>query len=134
MTFTVADLRKLPLTTVTVTLRTDQGSQGIASYTGPLLYTVIQQTVPISNTSFKNDFLRQFVTVGATDGYQVSVSMAEITPQFGNEKVILAYEKDGKPLSQAEGAVRLIVPGDYLAGRWVSNVNSVIVGTPVGTP
>lgn len=133
-TFTVADLRTLPATTVRVTLRTDKGSQGVASYTGPLLYTVIQQAAPIANTSFTNDFLRQFVTVGATDGYQVTVSLAEIAPQFGNQKVILAFERNGRPLSQSEGAVRLIVPGDYLAGRWVTNVNSIVVGTPVGTP
>ena len=30
-------------------------------------------------------------------------------------------------------AIRLIVPGDTLADRWVSNVNSIVVGTPVGT-
>jgi molybdate transport system substrate-binding protein len=133
MTFTVADLQKLPVTTVTVTLRTDKGSQGVLSYTGVLLNTVIQQTVPITNTGNKNDILRLFATVGATDGYQTTVSMAEILPQFGNQKVLLAYKEDGKLLSQAEGAVRLIVPGDYLAGRWVSNVNSVVVGTPTGT-
>jgi molybdate transport system substrate-binding protein len=132
-TFTVAALRKLPATTVTVTLRTDKGSQGIFSYTGVLLNTVIQQTVPITNTGNKNDILRLFATVGATDGYQTTVSMAEILPQFGNQKVILAYAKDAKPLPQSEGAIRLIVPGDFVAGRWVSNVNSVVIGTPTGT-
>jgi hypothetical protein len=132
-TFTVADLRKLPATTVTVTLRTDKGAQGIFSYTGVLLNTVIQQTVPITNTGNKNDILRLFATVGATDGYQTTVSMAEILPQFGRQSVILAYAKNGRPLPQDEGAVRLIVPGDFLAGRWVSNVNSVVVGTPTGT-
>jgi molybdate transport system substrate-binding protein len=132
-TFTVADLRRLPVATVTVTLRTDKGAQGIFSYTGVLLNTVIQQTVPITNTGNKNDILRLFATVGATDGYQTTVGMAEILPQFGRQRVILAYAKNGRPLPQDEGAVRLIVPGDFLAGRWVSNVNSVVVGTPTGT-
>ncbi len=132
-TFTVADLKKLPATTVTVTLRTDKGVQGIYSYTGALLNTVIQQTVPITNTSFKNDITRLFATVGATDGYQVTVGMAEILPNFGHEQIILAYAKDGRPLGPDEGAIRLIVPGDTVAGRWVSNVNSITIGTPVGT-
>jgi molybdate transport system substrate-binding protein len=130
MTFTVADLQKLPNTTVTVTLRTDKGTQGIYSYTGPLLYTVLDKAGFVPNTSFKNDLLRQFVTVGATDNYQVSVSLAEIAPTFGRARVILAYLRNGRPLSAAEGAIRLIVPGDFLAGRWVSNVNTVVVGTP----
>ncbi len=134
VTLTVADLQKLPKTTITVTLRTDTGTKGVYSYTGPLLYTVLQKAGLVPNTSFKNDLLRQFVTVGATDNYQVTVGMAEITPDFGHEQVILAYNRDGKPLAADEGAIRLIVPGDTLAGRWVANVNSIVVGTPEGTP
>jgi molybdate transport system substrate-binding protein len=133
-TLTVADLQKLPATTVTATLRTDKGTVGVYSYTGVLLNTIVQNAVPLTNPSFKNDILRQFVTVGAIDGYQVTISMAEISPQFGHEKIILAYKRDGKLLGADEGAVRLIVPGDTLAGRWVPNVNSVVVGTPLGTP
>jgi DMSO/TMAO reductase YedYZ molybdopterin-dependent catalytic subunit len=60
--------------------------------------------------------------------------MAEILPQFGNQKILLAYAKNGKALGPGEGAIRLIVPGDALAGRWVSNVNSIVVGAPEGTP
>jgi molybdate transport system substrate-binding protein len=130
----VADLKKLPVLTDTVTLRTDAGRQGVYSYTGALLNTVVQKAIPLTNPSFKNDALRRFVTVGATDGYQVTIAMAEILPTFGNQKVLLAYAKNGKALGPDEGAVRLIVPSDSLAGRWVSNVNSIFVGAPVGTP
>ena len=133
-TLTVADLQKLPHVTVTVTLRTDKGIQGVYSYTGVLLYAVLQKAGFVPNASFKNDLLRQFVTVGATDNYQATVGIGEISPDYGHEQVILAYARDGKPLSADEGAIRLIVPGDTLADRWVSNVNSIVVGTPVGTP
>lgn len=133
-TLSVADLRKLPAVTVRVTLRTDTAKQGVYSYTGALLNTVVQNAIPVINSSFQNDQLRQFVTVGATDGYQVTIGMAEILPQFGHEQVLLAYAKNGKPLPADEGAIRLIVPSDTLAGRWVSNVNSIVIGAPVGTP
>jgi len=133
-TLTVADLQKLPAITVKVTLRTDSGTQGTYTYTGALLYTVLQQAGLVPNSSFKNDLLRQFVTVGATDNYQATLSLAEINPDYGHQQVILAYARDGKPLAADEGAIRLIVPGDTLAGRWVSNVNSIVVGAPVGTP
>jgi molybdate transport system substrate-binding protein len=133
-TFPASSLRTLPATTVMVTLRTDKGTQGVASYTGVLLSTIILRSAPLANPSFKNDLLRQFVTVGATDGYQTTIGMGEILPQFGHQQVILAYERNGKPLGPDEGAIRLIVPGDTLAGRWVSNVNSIVVGVPVGTP
>jgi DMSO/TMAO reductase YedYZ molybdopterin-dependent catalytic subunit len=128
----VTALKRMPATTIRVTMRSDKGSLGTHRFTGALLDEVIQAAIPISNTSFKNDALRQFITVSATDGYQVSVSMAEILPQFGHEQVLLAYAQDGKPLARADGAVELIVPGDTLAGRDVRNVNQIIVGTPLG--
>jgi molybdate transport system substrate-binding protein len=131
-TFTVADLQKLPATTIKVTKRTDVKVLGTDTYTGVLLNTVIQQTVPISNTSFKNDPLNMFATVHATDNYAVTVGFAEILPTFGHQQIILAYEEDGKPLAKSDGAVELIVPGDTLAGRDVYNVDEIIVGRPLG--
>lgn len=134
MMLSVADLRTMPTTTVTATLRTDTKILGADTYTGVLLNNVVQAAVPLTNTSFKNDILRMCVTVGATDGYQIGVSMAEILPRFGNQPVLLAYEKDGQMLSKQDGAVELIVPGDVLAGRDVRNVDSIVVGTPFSTP
>ncbi len=133
-TLTVTDLRRLPTTTVTVTQRTEMTVLGTARYTGVLLNTVVQAAAPITNTSFKNDVLRDFVTVRATDGYQVSVALAEMLPTFGHEQVLLAYARNGRPLARQDGAVELIVPGDTLAGRDVKNVDSITVGTPFGTP
>lgn len=134
MTLNVAQLRKMPAATVTATLRSDTTVLGTATYTGILLDDVVQTAAPITNTSFKNDLLRQFVTVGASDGYEVTLSLAEILPQFGHEHVLLAYARNGRPLSRDEGAVELIVPGDTLAGRDVRNVSTIVVGTPLGTP
>ena len=135
ISFTADDLRKLPATTVTVTLRTRTGKSSVASYTGPLLTTVLAKAgLVLNNASFKNDNLRQFVTVAGSDNYQATLSLAELQPDFGNVRAILAYAKDTQPLGQDEGAVRLIVPGDHLAGRWVGDVTQVVVGTPLGTP
>jgi molybdate transport system substrate-binding protein len=131
-TFTVADLQKLPAVTVKVTKRTDVKVLGTDTYTGVLLNTVIQQTVPISNTSFKNDPLNLFATVHATDNYAVTVGFAEMLPNFGNQQILLAYAEDGKPLAKSDGAVELVVPNDYLAGRDVYNVDEIVVGRPLG--
>ncbi len=133
-TYTVADLRRLPSTTVTATMRTKTANLGTARYTGVTLSTLIDAAAPITNAGYKNDVLRDFVTIGGTDGYEVSVSLAEILPQFGHEKVLLAYLKDGRALAPRDGAFELIVPGDILAGRDVANVNSIVVQTPYGTP
>lgn len=133
-TYTIASLRRLPSATETVTLRSKTANLGTTRYTGVLLSTLIDAAVPLTNTGNKNDILRDFATVSGTDGYQVSIALAEILPQFGHEKVLLAYLKNGRPLSHKDGAFELIVPGDTLAGRDVSNVNSIVVQTPYGTP
>jgi DMSO/TMAO reductase YedYZ molybdopterin-dependent catalytic subunit len=132
LTLRVSDLKKMPATTVTVTQRTDIKVLGTHRYTGALLNDVIQAAIPISNTSFKNDPLRMFATIRATDNYQVTVAMAEILPAFGHQQILLAYAQDGKPLAYSDGAVELIVPGDTLAGRDVRNVDEIVVGTPLG--
>ncbi len=133
-TLTVADLRKLPATTVTATQRTQTKTLGTARYTGVLLNTIVEAAVPISNTSYKNDPLREFVTVVGSDNYQATVAIAEILPTFGHQQVLLAYAKDGRPLPSSEGAIELIVPNDTLAGRDVKHVVRLVVGAPVGTP
>ena len=132
LTLGVSDLKKMPATTVTATQRTQTKVLGAHTYTGVLLNDVIQAAIPISNTSFKNDPLRMFVTVHATDNYQVTVALAEILPAFGHQQILLAYAQDGKPLAHSDGAVELIVPGDTLAGRDVRNVDEIVVGTPLG--
>jgi len=133
-TYTVADLRGLPSTTVTATLRTKTATLGTARYTGVTLSTLIDAAKPITNTSYKNDILRDIITISGADGYQVSVSLAEILTGFGHENVLLAYLKNGRALSHSDGAFELIVPGDTLAGRDVANVTSIVVQTPYGTP
>ena len=132
VTLSVADLQKMPATTIRATLRTDKAVLGTDTYTGVLLWSVVQASIPISNTSFKNDVLRMFVLVHATDNYQVTVSMGEISPKFGHQPILLAYANDGKPLSNGDGAVELMVPGDSLAGRDVKNIDTIVVETPLG--
>jgi DMSO/TMAO reductase YedYZ molybdopterin-dependent catalytic subunit len=132
VTLSVSDLKKMPATTVTATQRTNTKRLATHRYTGVLLNRVLQAASPISNTSFKNDPLRMFVTVHGTDNYQVGVAMAEILPAFGHQPILLAYAQDGKPLASSDGAVELIVPGDTVAGRDVHNVDKLVVGTPLG--
>ncbi|MDQ2741250.1 MAG: molybdate ABC transporter substrate-binding protein [Chloroflexota bacterium] len=132
---TVVAARAMPVTSVTATLRSQKGVIGTDTYTGMLLCDLLQAQGAMTNPTFKNDMLRQLITVDGSDGYQVAVAMAEILPQFGHEQVLLAYAKNGSSLSQTEGAFELIVPGDNLAGRDVKNVTHITLGAPpVGPP
>jgi len=117
---TVADLQKLPATTVSISFMTDKGQES-ATYTGALLWTVLGNAAPIDAPG-KNSSLRHTYLVTASDGYAVAVSEGEIYPHFEGKSVILAYAKDGKP-----SGIRLIVPGDKHGGRAVRDVVKIEV-------
>ena len=119
-TLTVADLQKLPATTVPISFVTDKGRE-TASYTGALLLTVIGNAAPIDGPG-KNPRLRHTFLVTASDGYAVALSQGEIDPNFEGKPVILAYAKDGKPTG-----IRLIIPGDKHGGRAVRDVVKIDV-------
>ncbi len=123
----LADIQAFPKTTVTTNAQTGAGPLGVHTYGGALLYDIVQKAQIITDATRKNDFLRKVVLVTGTDGYSVAISLGEISPRFAGKKIIVAYEEDGKPLPEADGFVRLIVPGDTLAGRYVSNIATITV-------
>jgi DMSO/TMAO reductase YedYZ molybdopterin-dependent catalytic subunit len=123
----LADLQAFPKTSVTTNPQSGHGALGTHTYTGALLYDLIQKAQVVVDASRKNDILRKVVLVTGTDGYSVAVSLGEISPRFAGKKILVAYEEDGKPLPGADGFARLIVPGDTLAGRYVSNIAKIEV-------
>ncbi|MGH3719501.1 MAG: hypothetical protein ACRDRI_11830 [Pseudonocardiaceae bacterium] len=123
----VAGLRAMPSKTVDVTFKGPRGSEHHV-YVGPLLVNVIAQSGPQFDPAIKNDKLRHFVSVSATDGYRALVAYGEIDPNFEGKDVLLATSEDGRPLD-ADGP-RLVVPGDISGGRYVTNVNRVFLGKP----
>lgn len=62
----------------------------------------------------------------AEDGYRIAFSIGEIAPDFGNRAILIATERDGKPLAPDEG-LRLVVPGDARGARSVKGVVSIEV-------
>jgi hypothetical protein len=125
-TYTVVQLAAMPQTTYTF-----EGH----SYTGVLLETVVNASMPIyptvgtpPGTVVKNVLLRATVTLssgaaGASAG-PVTVALGELDPGFGNNQGILAVNEDGSTLSAPE----LIMPQDATAARVVNPVNLIDVG------
>lgn len=71
--------------------------------------------------------LAAYVLVEAADGYKAAFATAEVAPEFTNKVVLLADARDGKPLSEKEGAWQIIVPDEKKHGRWVRQVVSLKV-------
>jgi hypothetical protein len=82
---------------------------------------------PGADPKVKNPQMRRAVLVSGRDGYSVAFSMAELLPMVGNRAVWVALEEDGKPLSENDGPVRLIVPDDGMPARGVHGVASIDV-------
>ena len=66
------------------------------------------------------------VIARATDGYVVTFSWNELYNTPIGDSVLVAYEKDGKPLEPGEGQLLLISGKDTRTGprhvRWLSEI------------
>ncbi|MGH3974212.1 MAG: hypothetical protein ACRDS9_12935 [Pseudonocardiaceae bacterium] len=84
--------------------------------------------MPRFDPAIKNDKLRYFISVTASDSYRALVAYGEIDSSFENKDVLLATSEDGRSLA-TEGP-RLVVPGDISGGRHVTNVVRVFFQKP----
>jgi DMSO/TMAO reductase YedYZ molybdopterin-dependent catalytic subunit len=125
-TLTAADLQKEPQTSVTISQHTGHGTLS-GAFAGVSLWTLLQEAGVTLDAAKKNDLIHHTVTVTGTDGYSAVLSLAEIAPEFGADQATIAWQQDGKPLAEAGGFARLIVPGDKAAGRAVSAIATIEV-------
>jgi len=125
-TLTAADLQKEPQTSVTISQHTGRGTLS-GAFASVSLWALLQEAGVTLDGAKKNDVIHHTVTVTGTDGYSAVLSLAEIAPEFGADQAVIAWQQDGKPLAEAGGFARLIVPGDKAAGRAVSAIATIEV-------
>ena len=58
-----------------------------------------------------------YVLATAKDGYEVVFSLGELDPALTPNDIILADTIDGKPLSDAQGPLRIVAPHDKKGAR-----------------
>jgi len=66
--------------------------------------------------------LAEYLVVEAADGYKAVFALPEVDPAFTDRVVILAYKRDGQPLSSPEGPYRIVIPDEKRQARWVRQV------------
>ena len=78
------------------------------------------------DTGSQKDGRRMVVIARATDGYSVTFSWSELFNTDVGNGVLVAYEKDGKPLEPSEGQLLLVSGKDIKTGprrvRWLSEI------------
>lgn len=134
-TYSLADLRAMTPSKLTVSWYSGRDGLVTESYIGVPLFDLITAAGVVTNPKQKNDILRATILATASDCYQAMVAMAEIMPNFGGEQAMVAYAYgDGTPLGPDEGMVRLIMPGDKSGGRDIYSTRTLTVRIPTDAP
>lgn len=123
---TLEQVRALPVHEATVTER--DGSQ--ATYQGAWLGEVLDAGCDSTARLDKHGSLRAVVKVTAADGFMAVVALAEALPDFRERPVLLAWSRNGQPLSERHGPLQLVLPDDRKPGRNVRQVKLLEVVTP----
>jgi hypothetical protein len=109
-------------------------SFGQGDYTGALLWELVTQAGLVNSSSVKNDADRKYVVVTGSNCKQAVFSLGELDPSVGGgpHQVIVAFERDGRPLSPLQGFAEIVAPGDRTYARWISNITDIKVVEVVG--
>jgi hypothetical protein len=109
------DLGKMPRETMSVQ---DQDGTKV-EYEGVLLREVLKRSGAPMDKQLRGKSLASYVLAKAHDGYQVVFTLGEMAPEFGNEPILIADKRDGKPLFGYQGPLRLVCPNDKAGARSV---------------
>ncbi len=115
---TLDDLRKMPqeLEEQLICVGQSSGYIGIFDYSGVRLSNILEKA-KASVKARDNKRENLYVVFKGTDGYQIIATWTELTMTSDGKRVLIALEKDSNPLSNEEGGMRLVLPGDKYVGR-----------------
>ena len=94
-------------------------------FKGVALIEILEKAGVTTGGKLRGENLAKYIVISAADGYEVVYSLPEIDPEFTDQVIILATEKDGQPLPNGEGPFRMIVPSDKKQARWIREVRSI---------
>jgi DMSO/TMAO reductase YedYZ molybdopterin-dependent catalytic subunit len=123
LSLTADDLAKMPRETATVPA--PDGTKIV--YEGVTLLEVLQKAGAPFGKKLRGKVLSTYVLAKAKDGYQVVFTLGELGPDFGNETILLADKRDGKPLPDKQGPFRLVCPNDKEGARSVRMLETLEV-------
>jgi DMSO/TMAO reductase YedYZ molybdopterin-dependent catalytic subunit len=120
---TLADIAKIvPRAEVHASVH---GSEAV--WTGVPLIDLLKSAGAPTGDALRGPALALYVRITASDGYRAVFSLAELDPATGTTQAVLADRKDGQPMDDKEGPLRIIVAGDKRPARWVRQVIAIDV-------
>ncbi|HWV29940.1 MAG TPA: molybdopterin-dependent oxidoreductase [Dyadobacter sp.] len=94
-------------------------------FKGVALIEILEKAGVTTGARLRGENLAKYALITAADGYEVLYALAEIDPEFTDQVILLATEKDGQPLPSGEGPFRIITPKDKKPARWIREVRSI---------
>jgi hypothetical protein len=109
------DLAQMPH--ITVSVKEEKG--GKVEYQGVALGALLERAGAPLGKQLRGKALASYVLATAHDGYQVVFSLAEVSPEFANETILVADRRDGKPMAAPLGPFRIVCANDQAQSRGV---------------
>ena len=100
----------------------------VSQYEGVSLIDVLAKVGVPTGNDLRGKELTRYVVVEASDGYRALFALTELDSAFTDRIILLADRRDGRRLSDREGPLQVIVPGEKKHARWVRQVKRLVVG------
>lgn len=123
LNLTMADLSKLSRRTVRA--KDHDGKE--TEFSGVRLSDVLQLAGVKFGEEMRGKNLSLYLLAEAADNYRAVYALPELDAAFTDKMILLADQRDGKPLSEKEGPLRIVVPDEKRQGRWVRQVVSLVI-------
>jgi len=124
-TLTADEFAKLPRQSVRA--RDHDGKD--AEFEGVAVFEVLKRSGLKLGEDLRGTAVALYLVVEASDGYRAVFALPEIDPACTDRTILLADRRDGKPLSDREGSLRIVVPGEKRHARWVRQVVVFRIGS-----
>jgi hypothetical protein len=114
----MGEIVKLPRASVRA--KDEKGKEAVSE--GTPLHEILKAAGVNLGEAIRGAVLANYLLVEAIDGYRVVFTLPEIDPAFTDLMFLLADRRDGQPLSEFEGRLRIVVPHEKRHARWVRKV------------
>lgn len=109
------------------TLKVNEKDGVEAAYEGVLVSDILTSAGMTFGQTLRGPRLADYLIAEASDGYRVVYALPELDAAFSDRIVIIADQRDGKPLSERDGPFKIIVSDEKRHARWIRNVTSLAV-------
>jgi DMSO/TMAO reductase YedYZ molybdopterin-dependent catalytic subunit len=113
-----ADLARFPRHSLRAT--DELGKESI--FEGVLVAEILRSAGMKFGKDLRGKRLADYLLVETADSYRVVFALPEFDPSFKQTLVLLADTRDGGPLSESDGQLRLIIPHEKRYARWVRHL------------